>query len=435
MNLTTLKGLRQVPWALVVVWILVIASVITWRKGVIFSGALDIVVIAKALVALIAAFFAALMAWRAPARRRVGGISLGFIAVIVAISLLGAFVSGELTSSAVLVARILLLALTIILLVSIHPSMTILWTLLTAMGAVGLFAAATGYQTYLANGRLNGGIPPLAANELAALVLPPIIGLVFYVVRHGLRWWAVTLLAVLAGCTYATGSRTGLAVMILGMILALLFARPLTSGVMISVLATIPVVYIVVGFTDVLSNIISRGEDLSKLVTLNSRSIAWEAVLSTPSDTWQWWIGAGLSIKKIAVTGQYWDEQVFDSSWVSSIAQAGMIGTAVLAVFVLFTFVQSARNYELRGLTIPLLALTLLRSILENGLVESSATFALFFTIAVVLEPGTSTVFVASHQPIRAVIHPFANSRRLVYPTSWLTREPHKSSPDGLFSR
>jgi hypothetical protein len=245
----------------------------------------------------------------------------------------------------------------------------------------------------------------------------------------------VALLAVLAGCTYATGSRTGLAVMILGMVLALLFARPLTSGVMISVLATIPVVYIVIGFTDVLSNIISRGEDLSKLLTLNSRSIAWEAVLSTPSDTWQWWIGAGLSIKKIAVTGQYWDEQVFDSSWVSSIAQSGMIGTAVLAAFVVVTFVFSARSYELRGITIPLLALTLLRSILENGLVESSATFALFFTIAVVLEPGTSSVFVDVHKPVRAVIHPFANSRRLVYPRSWLTSKQHESSPDGVFSR
>jgi len=87
---------------------------------------------------------------------------------------------------------------------------------------------------------------------------------------------------------------------------------------------------------------------------------------------------------------QRWrDEQVLDSSWVSAIAQAGIIGATILAIWIVITSVESLRSRELRALTVPLLAMLLIRGFTESGLIDSSATFLLFLTISLILEPGT----------------------------------------------
>lgn len=425
---------RRSPWPLLIVWLLVVLSVISWRRGSIFTGTVDIVVVAKAALATIAVVIAGVLALTARSRRRIGVLAAGFMALIVAISILGAVSTGDYIPSVILAARIALLATTIMLIVSTYQTQTIFWTLLTAMGSVGLFSAITGYQNYLDRGRLTGGIPELQPNEVAALVLPPIVGLAFHIVRRGFRWWNVTLLVVLMAITYLTGSRTGLAVMVIGIVLVLLFARPLTNTIVIVMIAMIPLAYVVVGFTGILEQTISRGaaDPTANLLTFSGRTRAWEAVLSTSSDTWPWWLGAGLSVKRVAVVGQYWDTQVLDSSWISSIAQSGMIGTALLAAFVITTIVMSWRSRELRSLTMPLIVLIVGRSFLENGLVESSAIFTLFFTMAVLLDPGTSREFYAVARRDDAVPSPIGYSRQLVYPRTWLMPEAWKHSPDRL---
>ncbi len=414
---------RRSPWPLLVVWLLVVVSVISWRRGSIFTGTVDIVVVAKAVLASIALLVAALLALTARARRRIGVLAAGFMALIVAISILGAISTGDYLPSLILGARIALLATTILLIVSTYQTHTIFWTLLTAMGSVGVFAAITGYQSYLERGRLTGGIPELQPNEVAALVLPPVVGLAFHIVRRGFRWWNVASIVTLMTITYLTGSRTGLAVMVVGIVLVVLFARPLTNAIVIATIAMVPLAYLVVGFTGTLEQVISRGAEdpTANLLTFSGRTRAWDAVLSTPSDAWTWWLGAGLSVKRVAVVGQYWDTQVLDSSWISSIAQSGMVGTVLLAAFVVTTMVMSWRSRELRSLTMPLIVLIIGRSFLENGLVESSAIFTLFFTMAVLLDPGTSREFYAVTRRDDAVPSPIGYSRQLVYPRTWLT--------------
>jgi hypothetical protein len=79
---------------------------------------------------------------------------------------------------------------------------------------------------------------------------------------------------------------------------------------------------------------------------------------------------------------------VLDSSWVSVLSQAGIIGLVLVSIWVLLTVVESARSDPLRNLTFPLLVLLLVRSVAENGLIESSVIFVLFFCISLLLEPG-----------------------------------------------
>jgi hypothetical protein len=421
-------GAQRPVWLMIVVWLLVVASIITWRRGQIFTGTIDVVVVAKAIVALVATSIAAVLALSAPRRRRVGGISLGFISLIAAISLLGSMLGYETGSSVILVVRILLLALTVLMLVSIYPTTSIIWTLLAAMGAVGLFASITGFDSYLVDGRLFGGIPPLAPNELSALLLPPIVGLTYIIVRRGLVIWALIPLLALMAATYATGSRTGLAVMALGIVLALLFARPLTHAVVVTILTLVPIIYIGLTFTSVLEQTVSRGQDTSTLLTFTGRTVAWTAVLSTPTDSWQWWIGQGLALKKVAVPGQYWNQQVLDSSWISSIAQTGLIGTTLLLAFVIFAFVRSSKNLKLRGLTTPLLVLIVVRSFFENGLVESSVTFTVFFTLSVLLESGTHDTFRSVHHAYRPTSISLAEPRILSFPATLTPRFAQKTS-------
>src|SRR5690606_13237130 len=84
----------------------------------------------------------------------------------------------------------------------------------------------------------------------------------------------------------------------------------------------------------------------------------------------------------------WWDVQPLDSSWVSVLSQAGIIGIALLVIWVLLTLRDAVRSGSMRVLAVPMLVLLLARSIVENGLIESSAIFLVFFLLSVTLEPG-----------------------------------------------
>ena len=371
------------------IWLLVVASLISWRQGVIFDGGLDAVVLAKAAVAGVAAIAAVIAAASAKHRRSVGGMSLGLIALIVAISTLGAFAGNELASAIVLAARIGLLSITILFIVSANSTVRTISSLLAAMATIGLVAGVAGIGTLASEGRLRGGFPPISPNELAGLLLAPLVGLFFIMVSRKVTVGNSVLFVVLLSAIYLTGSRTGLAALAISFALVVLMSPRISRAVAICALAAIPIGYALAVFTDLIGEVVSRGEGTNRLLTLNSRTVAWEVVLSIPSDTWRWWIGAGLALKVIPVSERFRDEQVIDSSWISSLAQSGVIGTALLATLVVVTLIRVSRANPHRPVMLPLLALILVRSFLENGLVESSVTFALFFTIAVMSEKGT----------------------------------------------
>jgi hypothetical protein len=398
---------RRLWVALLAVFLLVVLSVVPWRRGAIFDGGVDTVVIAKAIISFLA-FGLALAVRAASAHRGVVGLrSLALLAGITAVSALGAIGAGDPMPSLVLTVRIVIVAATVVVLVAAAPPRTALMTLLAAMGAVAVFSGLTG-AIIGGSDRLAGGIPEMAPNVLAGLAGPPLIAVALDLASRGIRWSSGSAFAALLAIVLATGSRTSLAVVLVGILLVLLHVRRLPASVMIVAIASVPAVFALFAFNDTVARSLSRGQSIDELATLSSRTVAWEAALATPFDTWDKWIGIGLAAKLVPVQERWRDEQVLDSSWVSIIAQAGIIGTALLLAWVVATVADSIRRRDLAMLTTPLLAVILIRSFTENGLIESSSTFLLFLAIALTLEPGSRNPAPPRHGSYRLAIAPQA---------------------------
>jgi hypothetical protein len=370
---------------LFVLWLLVFASVVPWRQGSLYTGSIDPVVIGKAAVSVAALVLVALV----PRRHelRVGIRSIAFVIVISVVGVLGALRTPDLAASATLTVRLLLVAVTIILIARRWPPMTVLATLLAASGTVAIVAGASGATTFFSQGRLEGIIPPLHSNELALLAALPLIALIrMLAIGRGHGWHllaAVALGVVLLACD----SRTALAALVVAIITLLLTAHHISTRASIALIAAVPVCALLLTQTGVLSALITRNHPISQIGNLNSRTIAWDVVLATPWNEWARWWGTGYSTTQVAVTGQYWETQVLDSSWVSALAQVGVIGTVLLGLWVALTMVSSLRRSTIRALALPIMIFVLPRSVLESGLVDSSTFFVFFFTISVLVEP------------------------------------------------
>jgi hypothetical protein len=383
------RQLRRVWLATFAVLTIVVVSVVPWRTGDIYAGGADPVVVAKALVGFIGFGGSVLLYWWAPVRGSIGIRSLTLLAGIVLIALIGAFAAGDASAAVVLTVRIVLVAATIVMVAKAAPPMVMLTALLAGMSIVAIVAAGTGFQHGLVDGRLAGGTPQMAPNVLAGLAAPPAIGLAADIVRRGLRPWSVALLLGHVFIIFETGSRTALIVVVIGIALAFICGGRLAASTAIVTIAVIPFAYGLVAFTDTVATLLARGQSIEELSTLSSRTVAWQAVLSTPWDSWGKWIGVGIAAKTVDVQQRWRDVQVLDSSWVSVIAQAGVIGTILLAIWMVWTSIESVRSKKFTALTTPLMAMLVIRSFTENGVIESSTTFMLFLAISLVLEPGT----------------------------------------------
>ncbi|WP_414973596.1 hypothetical protein [Arthrobacter agilis] len=174
--------------------------------------------------------------------------------------------------------------------------------------------------------------------------------------------------------------------MALAAVVLLLGARSLQRFVAVVLVAAVPVLFAVVTYTGLVGTLLNREGETSNF-TLNSRTIAWDVVLQTPFESLQKWVGAGLSVKTVHVKGQYWNDQVLDSSWISALAQTGLIGTAVLAALVLVVLVLNLRGGSRNALPIALLVFLLIRSFLETGLLDASVTFMVFIALAATFVP------------------------------------------------
>jgi hypothetical protein len=374
--------------ALTSTWFLVVLSVVSWRPDTLFTGGLDPVVVGKAVVAFAAFLCALAIYYRQRIRGRVGIRSMSLLLLVVAISCLGALAGGGPMPSLILAVRIVLVAATVYVLVRSAAPLDVLKTLLIAMGILTVIGAVTGIPEFLAEGRLASGVPAMRPNELAGIAAPPLVALAISILRKGLTAGTGGLLLSLSVILLATGSRTTLFVTVLAVVLAIVLQWPLPQSTGIALILLVPVTYAVVAFTDLVAQVAVRGQDVAQLATLSSRTIAWQAVLDVPMDTWHKWIGTGLAVKTVEVDQRWWDTQVLDSSWVSVLSQAGILGLVLVSLWVGLTVIESARSPELRLLTLPLLTLLLIRSVAENGLIESSIIFVLFFCISLILEPG-----------------------------------------------
>jgi len=374
--------------SLVGTWFLAVLSVVSWRPDALFTGGVDVVVVAKALLALTALGCALLIYRRSTERARVGLRSTILLIVVVGVSVLGALANGDVMPSLVLALRILLLGATVYVLASSARPMQVLNSLFIAMGILAVIGAATGIPSVIAEGRLATGTPAMRPNELAGLAAPPLLALAISAARNGLTARTIVLLLVLTSILLATGSRTTLVVVVIAIVIGVVLAWPVPHSTGIVLILLAPVSYVLVAFTNVVSAVVIRGQSIEQLTTLSSRTIAWDAVLSIPIDTWHKWIGVGLAVKTIEVNQRWWEVQVLDSSWISILSQTGIVGLAAVGLWALFTLRDSLRSRDLRVLAFPLLVLLFLRSALENGLIESSVTFTLFFFTSVVLERG-----------------------------------------------
>ena len=258
---------------------------------------------------------------------------------------------------------------------------------------IGIFSAILGLGRVLSGHRLAGTVPALNPNDLALLCAAPAIGLL-YEMTTGRRSWTyrLPLFAVLVAIVWLTGSRTGLLAMIVAFALVVVTGGRARIRTIVSVVAAVPATFAVLVYTDTLASVVERnGATQADLATLTSRTTAWQAVLNTPNDTWRRSIGSGLDLRQVKVSGQYWEQQVIDSSWLSSLAQVGVVGVCLLAALTLLTVVWSVRARSLRTFTTPLLAFILIRSILETGLLDVNVTFVVFFTLSTLCEIDART--------------------------------------------
>ena len=366
--------------------LLVVISAITWRARVVFAGGIDVVVIGKALVALVAlaAAWAARRSVRDP--QPMGTMYLWLLAGYVTVSLFGAWTYGQLSVSAVLSVRVVVLAATIALLVKTFPPERLIRDLFVALTLVALVASVTGLPVLLAGERLRGGIPELHSNELSLLCALPVIGLLFLVVHGWARVGHIVLLILLLGLVWLTGSRTSLLAIAIAFVVILVQARRFNPWLVVVISAALPIGVYLSFQTDVIDEFVNRG-GTGRIETLNSRSIVWEAAFSFPQTEWTRWFGVGLATKRIPVTGQYWDDQNLDSSWVSTLVQAGILGIVILVVWLV---TLSVRTFFLprtpRSLIQAVLIFLIIRSVLESGLIDSSPAFVTLLVISLVVD-------------------------------------------------
>ena len=361
------------------------SSTVTWRRGDYYSGGVDPTVAAKGLLGVIAAVIAYL-ALRDAAERRPIHLSMPLYLVLYgSISLFGAWATGGLfIASAVLFARLGLLAFTVGALVRVFDPIDLLRTLGFWLAGVTAIATVTGSSAgTLATGagRLLGGIPPLLPNEIAQLCGLCITLLLWHDLRRRARSLDALGLLALAGVLWLSGSRTTLVFLILGILLLIVQARRFGMGFVLTALAIVPIaVYVGLG-TSVASSYLDRGGS-ANVGSLSQRTVAWSAALHLHHGFWQVAFGNGLARTSIPVVAQYRTSQILDSTWISALVQTGLVGMVVLACWVVHTLRNAWRAPgDLRSLYTALVVFVVGLSFLESGLIGASPVCVVFLVI------------------------------------------------------
>lgn len=385
--------------AVCTVALVAVVSVVSWRTGAIFDGSVDTVVIAKAVLAIVALGGALAIRAMTTSRFPLGMRSTVLLFLAAGVSMLGGIDSGHALPTMVVGVRLAFLVAIVLTLLSCTPWRLVLGAILGAMGTVAVVAAVTGLPSYAASGRLAGGIPEVQENELAGLAALPLLALVALLFRDGIRLILVVPAIVLVSIVWATESRTALLALGLASVVALFTAPRLHWTAAVAVFASVPLGYAVLAFTSVIKDLVVRDQTLAELASLSARTDAWRVVLDWDPLSWARWIGLGLSVKQIDVDLPFRDTQVFDSSWVSVLAQAGVIGLLLFAGWMAATAIDAVRFRDGRFLMVPLLVFLVVRGLTENGLLDASATFLVLFTIAVAAEPASQRATVPAPVP------------------------------------
>lgn len=382
---TTSAEVRDPGWAGASRWalFLLIIATSTWRPQVFYEGGVDPIVLAKAMMV----GGTIVLAWFARVNRRdgrpLGNTVIWLIIAYLITGTFGGWVAGHLMVDLILNIRVFMLAVAVILLVKTYPAARLLRDLVAIMTLIAVVAIITGLPAFAAGGeRLRGGLPPLHPNELAFVCAVPAIGIGHLLVHRESRPRHMMLFGFLMAGLWLSGSRTSLMGVIIALAIIVVQAKVLKRWIAIAISALIPVAAYVTLGTGVLTQFATRGGE-GRITTLNSRSIAWAAAWDYAPTDFNRWFGSGLSIKLIPVAGQYWEDQALDSSWVSAFIQVGWIGIVILILWWLIVTVRTfALPVGMRPLIQGLLAYIFIRSILENGLVDSSPMFVAFVLLS-----------------------------------------------------
>lgn len=371
-------------FALGLLFLLVVVGIVPWRQNAIYEGGTDVIVLAKAAIAMLAFAGAIALRLRTRVSMPIGLGPAGALSLVLLVSLLGAFQVGNEALTLVLVIRVFILLATLLLILQCAPWAHILGCLLAAMGLVAVVAGATGLGT-LSEGRLGGGVPEIHPNELAELAVAPLVGVIVHALRRGALIRHAMAIAVLLALVVATGSRSALLSLGLAVAVAVLANGRLDRRIVAVLLASLPLVYLVVNFTGILGALASRGGTNVASGALDSRFDVWRLVLGWRWESWEKWIGIGLSVKEIEVDDKWLDSQVLDSSWVSLLAQTGIVGAAITAGVLVWCVAAAIESRARRGALLPMLVLIVVRSLTESGLVDSATPFMLLVVVATLL--------------------------------------------------
>lgn len=356
-------------------WALLLAATIPWRTDVYFDGAIDGVVIGKAVLSLLALAIAAYLAGHALKMRQVAVSPVLYMCLYLGVTVVGGMAQGDLVAASIVAARVLILMATISLLFVRYRPQEVMSSIVDLLAVIVVVASITGAPSFLATGRLSGGIPPLNANEMGLMASVCIIWLFAKMLQSRESALDLALLAAFALVVLLTGSRSSLAALCVALVVMPLRATVMSRRSIGAMALLAPGLgYVAVG-TDVLSSVFLRGGERG-VTTLSNRTVAWDAAISSDRGAWEALFGAGLATKKIAVPGQSWNVQLLDSSWISALVQGGLIGLVVVAILAVATFLRAATAPKpLSALWLGLVVFLCARGVLESGLFDSSTAF------------------------------------------------------------
>lgn len=376
---------RRTPFRLQLICALLVISSVAWRRGVYFAGGLDTVVVAKAGLTLLALALAITAQRRAGAWQQYRGTPVLWLGGYLFTACVAALLAGVGLPSIVLAGRLALVATVLVVTLHSYRWQHVVNGLTSSMLGVALVAGVTGLPNLASEGRLYGGVPSVSPNEISLLTSVAVICLVWSVVNGLARTREVVAIAPLLGLVVITGSRTGAAALVLALLLIVVMAPRVPAPVFGLCLLAVPTTIYFTFFTPYVTAFAGRG-GFGEVATLSSRTVAWNAALQYPDSLTSWLVGEGLAVRKIPVTALYRNEQILDSTWVSALVQTGVIGTAIIALFVLAVVVRAAKMpAPWRSLAMALLAFSVVMSFLESGMFDTSAAFLVFFTTAMIL--------------------------------------------------
>lgn len=357
-----------------IVWALLIAATIPWRKGVYFEGGLDTVVLAKAALSLIALGVAIHLSQHARGFAAVPIAPPLTILTYVAVTIIGGFAHGTFMAAAIVGVRIAILCCAITLLMLRYEAYFVLRSLVHVLGILAISAAVSGLAMGTTE-RLGGVIPPMNPNELAFMATMCFL----WLFSKMLQCWEsprdLVLAAVFLGIVVMTGSRASLAAVCVAIIVMGLRATAISRRSFVILTLVGPGMAAVLFGTDIMSSVFLRGGERG-ITTLANRTIAWDAAFTTNRDPWETWFGAGLAQKRIEVPGQWWTTQLLDSSWVSALIQGGLIGTAIVISFTLATLIRALVAPRAAGaIWLGIIVYVAARGVLESGLFDSTTAF------------------------------------------------------------